>query len=148
MDTYTSIDMKRALLVGYKVVRYFEIWHYPGGGKKFFKDFILNIVKRKVECSGFPLSCITKDQHEDYVKQLREQSGIKTTIDVMHQDAVGRYLNKIMANSIWGKWMQNPSSQQELITCLTIHEYHECLFSGQVKRVSIVSDKLLQVEMK
>ena len=44
--------------------------------------------------------------------------------------------------------MQNPLSQQELITCSTIREYHECLFSGQVKRVSIVSDKLLQVEMK
>ena len=53
-----------------------------------------------------------------------------------------------MANSIWGKWRQNPSSQQELITCSTIREYHECLFSGQVKRDSIVSDKLLQVEMK
>ena len=119
-----------------------------GGGKKFFKDFILNIVKRKVECSGFPLSCITKDQHEDYVKQLREQSGIETTVNLIRQDAVGCYLNKIMANSIWGKWMQNPLSLQELITCSTIREYHECLFSGQVKRVSIVSDKLLQVEMK
>ena len=73
-----------------------------GGGKKFFKDFILNIVKRKVECSGFPLSCITKDQCEDYVKQLREQSGIEMTIDLIHQDAVGHYLNKIMANSVWG----------------------------------------------
>ena len=68
VDTYKSIDMKRALSVAYKVIRYFEIWHYPKGrGKKFFKDFILNIVKRKVECFGFPLSCITKDQCEDYV---------------------------------------------------------------------------------
>ena len=47
-----------------------------------------------------------------------------------------------------GEMDANPSSQQELITCSTIHEYHECLFFGQVKRVSIVSDKWLQVEMK
>ena len=79
VDTYTSIDMKRALLVGYKVVRYFEIWHYAMVGKKFFKDFILNIVKRKVECSRFLLSCVTKDPHKDYLKQLREQSGIEMT---------------------------------------------------------------------
>ena len=26
--------------------------------------------------------------------------------------------------------MQNPLSQQELITCSTIREYHECFFSG------------------
>ena len=57
-------------------------------------------------------------------------------------------LNKIMTNSVWGKWTQNPSSQQELRTCNTIREYHECLFTGQVKRVSLVSDKFLQVEMK
>ena len=47
-----------------------------------------------------------------------------------------------------GKWTQNPSSQQELRTCNTIREYHECLFTGQVKCVSLVSNKLLQVEMK
>ena len=53
-----------------------------------------------------------------------------------------------MANSVWGKWTEDPSSQQELRTCNTIREYHECLFTGQVKRVSLVSDKLLQVELK
>ena len=44
--------------------------------------------------------------------------------------------------------MQNPSGQQEIVTCSMIHEYHDCLYTGQVKRVSLVSDKLLQVEMK
>ena len=32
---------------------------------------------------------------------------------------------KIMANSVWGKWAQNPSSQNELIICSTITEYHD-----------------------
>ena len=63
-------------------------------------------------------------------------------------DPAGHYLNKIMANSVWGKWTQNPSSQQELKTCNTIRKYHECLFTGQVKCVSLMSIKLLQVEMK
>ena len=58
------------------------------------------------------------------------------------------YLNKIMANSVWGKWTQNPSGQQEIITCSMKGEYHECLHTGQVKRVSLVSDRLLQVEIK
>ena len=53
-----------------------------------------------------------------------------------------------MANSVWGKWTQNPSSQQELKTCNTIRKYHKCLFTGQVKCVSLMSTKLLQVEMK
>ena len=63
-------------------------------------------------------------------------------------DPVGWYLNKIMANSVWGKWTQNPSGQQEIKTCSTLREYHDCLYSGHVKRVSLISEKLLQVEMK
>ena len=55
MDTYTSIDMHGAHKVGYKVLEYFELWHYPRGSDKFFKEFMLNIVHRKIECSGFPL---------------------------------------------------------------------------------------------
>ena len=47
-----------------------------------------------------------------------------------------------------GKWTQNPSGQQEIKTCSTILEYHECLHTGRVKRVSLISDRLLQVEIK
>ena len=75
-------------------------------------------------------------------------SGISTNIDAIEYDPAGRYLNKMMANSVWGKWTQNPSGQQEIVTCSTIREYHDCLYTGQVKRVSLVLDKLLQVEMK
>ena len=57
-------------------------------------------------------------------------------------------MNRIMANSVWGKWTQNPSGQQEIKTCSTIHEYHECLHTGHVKRVALISDRLLQVEIK
>ena len=45
VDTYTSIDMDGAINVGYHVLEYYELWHYPKGGDKFFKDFILNIVQ-------------------------------------------------------------------------------------------------------
>ena len=47
-----------------------------------------------------------------------------------------------------GKWTQNPSRQQEIKTCSTICEYHECLHTGLVKRVSLISDRLLQVQIK
>ena len=70
------------------------------------------------------------------------------SVDAIRHDPTGRYLNKIMANSMWGKWTQNPSSQKELIMCSMIQEYHDCLFTGQVKRVTLMADKLLQVEMK
>ena len=83
-----------------------------------------------------------------YMDELMEKSSVKTSIECIRSDPAGRYLNKIMANSVWGKWTQNPSVQQEIKTCSTIHEYHECLHTGCVKRVSLISDRLLQAEIK
>ena len=51
-------------------------------------------------------------------------------------------------NSVWGKWTQNPSGQQEIKMHGSMREYHDFLKTGCVKRVSPISDKLLQVELK
>ena len=59
-----------------------------------------------------------------------EKSMITTSVENIKNDPAGRYLNKIMANSVWGKWTQNPSGQQEVKTCSTIREYHKCLHTG------------------
>ena len=148
IDVYTSIDMETALKFGYKVLRYFEIWHYHGGGELLFRDFILNIVKRKVECSGFPQRCDTLESKKAYLDELRTKCGIPMAgIESVKKDPAGRFLNKIMANSVWGKWAQNPSSQYEVKMCNTIMEYHNCLITGRVKRATLLSRDLLQVEV-
>ena len=140
--------METALKCGYKVMHYFEIWHYHGGGELLFRDFILNIVKRKVECSGFPQHCDTVERKEAYLNELRTKCGIPMDgVESIKRDPAGRYLNKIMANSVWGKWAQNPSSQYEVKMCNTIMEYHNCLIMGRVKRATLLSRDLLQVEV-
>ena len=41
IDVYTSIDIERALSIGYAILEYSKIWHYTKGGGKIFRDFIL-----------------------------------------------------------------------------------------------------------
>ena len=36
IDIYTSVDIERALSIGYEIIEYKEIWHYHGGGAKIF----------------------------------------------------------------------------------------------------------------
>ena len=96
----------------YSILEYKEIWHYHGGGGKIFKEFILNIVKRKIECSGFPPNCISDESKENYIADLKEKCFIDLQVSDIKKDPAERYLNKIMANSVWGKWAQNPSSQE------------------------------------
>ena len=149
IDVYMSIDLKSALSHGYVVMRYYEIWHYHEGGRPLFKDFILNIVRRKIECSGFPTDCRDEASKLKYVDELKQHCGISISqVDKIRKDPTGRYLNKIMANSVWGKWAQNPSSQYEIKTCNTVIEYHRCLITGRVKQATLLKEDLLQVEIK
>ena len=145
---YTSIDIERAQERSYKILEFMEIWHYHNRGSKIFKDVILNIVRKKLECSGFPLSCESEESKRDYVGSLKEKSGIDIRMGDIRKDPAGRYLNKIMANLILGKWAQNPASQSSITTCGTIREYHEKLLTGRVKRTALISEKLMQVEMR
>ena len=149
IDVYTSIDLESALRCGYVVLKYYEIWHYHEGGAPLFKDFILNIVRRKIECSGFPTECRDEAAKIRYVDELKQWCGITIShLDKIRKDPAGRYLNKIMANSVWGKWAQNPASQYEIKMCNTIVEYHKCLFTGHVKCATLLKEDLLQVEIK
>ena len=53
-----------------------------------------------------------------------------------------------MENSVWGKWAQNPAGQSSVHLCGTIRDYHDKLLTGRVKRVPLISEKTLQVELK
>ena len=143
MDVYTSIDIEWALEMGYKIMEFIEIWHYHNGGGKIFKEFMLNILRRKLECSGFPISCDSEESKQEYMNSLKEQCRIDKHASDIKKDPAGRYLNKIMANSVWGKWMQNPMAQSGLSTCGMIREYYEKLLTGRVKRTLLVSEKLI-----
>ena len=66
----------------------------------------MNNVKRKIECSGFPPSCNSDQSKGHYVQNLKKQCSIDLCVDDIRKDPAGCYLNKIMANSVWGKWAQ------------------------------------------
>ena len=148
IDVYTSIDTERALSLGYMILEYKEIWHYNEGGGRISRDFILNIVRRKIECSGFPPGCDSEESKREYVSNLKERCSINLELNNVRKDPTDRYLNKIMTNSVWGKWAQNPVGQSSVNICGTIKDYHDKLLTGRVKRVSLISEKLLQVELK
>ena len=81
IDTYMSIDVTCALDLGYTIMEYKEVWHYPKGGKWLFRDFILNIIRRKIECLGFPVHCTMDELCGSYVMELEDKCRIKTSLD-------------------------------------------------------------------
>ena len=100
-----------------------------------------------MECSDFPPLCVDQDDKVAYITDIKRNCGIKLEMANVRKDPTGRTLNKGMANSVWEKWAQNPGGQSGFRTCSTLKEYHDALRMGHVKRVSLVLDSLLQVEL-
>ena len=50
-----------------------------------------------------PASCKSVEEKQNYVTELFSKSFVNTIMDKIKSDPAGRYLNKIMANSVWGK---------------------------------------------
>ena len=148
IDVYTSVDIERVLSIGYLILEYREIWHCTKRGGKIFPDFILNMVRQKMECSGFPIDCNSEESKQENTLNLKEHCSINLELSDVRKDSAGRYLNKIMANLVCGKWVQNPAGQSSVHLCGMIRDYHDKLLTGRVKRVSLISEKTLQEELK
>ena len=125
--TWVSIELKKALLLGYKVLHIYEIWHYKEttmhdsatktGG--LFTDYMEQFLKLKQQASGFPdwVKC-DKDKSE-YVNSYYEHEGILLDPSKIEKNPGLRALAKLMCNSFWGKLGQrNNMTKTEHITGL------------------------------
>ena len=50
------------------------MWYYSEGGGNMFEELILNIVRCKIECSGFPRWCTMHKLKQQYVDGLLKKS--------------------------------------------------------------------------
>ena len=74
--TWISLEIIEAIKQGYKIVKIYEVWHYPesdiydnatkNGG--LFTEYVDLFLKYKQEASGFPSNVITEQEKMDYIK--------------------------------------------------------------------------------
>ena len=117
-------EVKKAVEYGYKVKKVHEIWQYEitqydkatkRGG--LFRDYIDEFFKQKVMCSGFPAGCVTDQDKEAYVQELRRDEGIELTVQEICDNAGARSVAKLCCNSMWGKMAQRENmGTTEVIT--------------------------------
>lgn len=112
VGTWTTVEVSKAMSVGYKIQEIFEIYHYretttdhdsPGG--VFFEYFQL-FLKIKSESSGYPEGIDTDQAKEAYIKYYHENQGILLDKDKIVYNPALRLIAKIFCNSAWGKLTQ------------------------------------------
>ena len=62
---------------GYQVVKIFEVWHFPQVKKGLFADYVDKFLKIKTEASGWPASCVSEEQKQEYLSDFQQKEGVK-----------------------------------------------------------------------
>ena len=78
-----SLELKLAVEMGYKVVKIYEVWHFPDKTEWLFRGYIDMFLKKKQEASGWPGLCQTDVDKEKYLQEYKDIEGIELDRDVI-----------------------------------------------------------------
>jgi hypothetical protein len=118
--TWVSLELYKALELGYKLVEYYSIYHfeekfeYNSKTKKggLFTDYVKQNLKEKQEASGFPSHCITEEAKLEYIKSYYEVEGINLEYEKIKKNPGKRNIAKDKLNSLWGYFALNSDKAQ------------------------------------
>ncbi|XP_063435835.1 uncharacterized protein LOC134716758 [Mytilus trossulus] len=105
--TYATPEVMVAKEKGYRVLKLYEVWHFPddtqydkntnSGG--LFTDYVQLFLKIKQEASGFPPHCQTEEDKREYIRLYKEKEGIDLDYDSIKVNPGLRSLAKLCLNS-------------------------------------------------
>ena len=124
IGVWTTPELKLAVKYGYKIIKIHEVWHFKetaeisetSGG--LFGDIMNDLLKGKIEASGWPENCITEEDKDNYIKMYYEREKVKLDKNNIAFNPGKRFTYKIANNSFWGKFGQDSAkyNQTEFIS--------------------------------
>ncbi|XP_076840662.1 uncharacterized protein LOC143485207 isoform X1 [Brachyhypopomus gauderio] len=105
-STWSSIEVLKALELGYTVIRIFEVWHFPASSSELFSGYIKMFLKTKQESSGYPAWVKNGDDEREYIRLYSQREGIVLQPENITQNPAKRSVAKLALNSLWGKLCQ------------------------------------------
>ena len=132
---WTTIEVDKALTLGYRLIEVEEVWHFDRKSDSLFKAYINTLYKTKLEASGFPGNVTTAEEKEAYVADILNREGIQLELEKIAPNPGLRNMAKIALNSFWGKFGQRVGqSQVEFVT--TTERFNQLVFSDDLYEVT------------
>jgi len=107
--TWTSIELNKAIEMGYVVTEIYKVLHFPKRGNHLFKNYVSKFLKIKQEASGLPSWVKNSKDKQKYIDDYYKNQGIKLDPDKIEFNAGLRAMAKLCLNSLWGKFGQRPN---------------------------------------
>ena len=105
---------------------------YEDGVRGLWAEYIDLWLKLKQEASGYPTWCTTEELKKRYVADYRHHEGIRLSPSRIFKNEGLRSLCKIMLNSHWEKFGQNPDNSKVMYVSDT-GEYVEMMTDDTLK---------------
>ncbi|XP_056001762.1 uncharacterized protein LOC130048746 [Ostrea edulis] len=104
--TWVTTELHKALDLGYRLDRIYEVWHFEKTSDHLFRAYINTFLKIKQEASGFPEDCQTAQQQQHYIEEIQQREGIAMNPADIQKNPVRRTIAKLFLNCLWGKFAQ------------------------------------------
>ena len=117
--TWVSLELEKAFELGYKILEVYIVWsydttQYDKKTKKegLFAGYIDLFLKSKQEACGFPPSCVTEDDKDQYIREYYDKEGILLGKVKIVPNAALKAFSKATSVASWGKLCQRSCLKQ------------------------------------
>ncbi|MCP4458015.1 MAG: hypothetical protein GY816_08330, partial [Cytophagales bacterium] len=148
---WTTLELYKALDLGYRVVKVYEVWHYEqwasyNGAEEsgLFNKYIDCFLKLKQEANGWPLWVKSNEDMDKYIKLYEENEGICLDATKVEFNAGLRQVAKLCLNSFWGKFGQRNNLPKQSY-CTKPEEYFKLVLDpgNEVINMQAISDEMV-----
>jgi hypothetical protein len=157
IGTWCSDELLKAIDSGYKILKIYEVYHYPEttkfdpltGEGGLFKEYVQTFLKLKQEASGYPSHCITESDKDEYVRSYEERQGIRLDKDKINFNPGLRLVAKLFLNSCWGKFCErgNRANAVFVRSPLELAKMQNDI-SKEITDFHIINEDVIAVEVK
>ncbi|CAL2047004.1 unnamed protein product [Caenorhabditis brenneri] len=111
--TFTTVEMKKALELGYVVTKVFDAIRYKHWAKNdaeghggLFTSYMNQMIALKIYASGWPSDVKTDEEKKKFVEEYKKQGIILNDWSLFVESPGRRLAAKLLLNSLWGKMAQ------------------------------------------
>ena len=144
LGTWSTVEVKKALEKGYKILDIAEVWHFQKTTSKLFKKYINDFMKLKLESSphNYP-------SNQAYADDIKLRQGIELDMQNIKPNPVKRTTAKTCMNSLYGRFgMRTNQTHTEFVTDPS--RFYELLLDDRLDDLSIfyLTDDMIQVNYR
>uniref|UniRef100_A0A914MNU5 DNA-directed DNA polymerase n=2 Tax=Meloidogyne TaxID=189290 RepID=A0A914MNU5_MELIC len=140
VSTTCSVELELALSRGYRATKVYSIYHWEEWSDKLLRPYVKDMMRLKIEASGWPASVINPDDLEkqerlknEFIEKNQKEYGINLDPSKIARNEGLRYLAKTCNNSMWGRW------------ALRCNLTQDCITSSPMKLHTILNDPKLEL---